>query len=102
MMTYEEALQYFDQTDLRGSYLGLEEISKVLDRLGNPEKQLKFVHVAGTNGKGSTATLLENCLRKAGYKVGLYTSPHLVRYNERFKVNGEEISDSFLLLVQSV
>ena len=96
MMTYEEALQYFDQTDLRGSYLGLEEISKVLDRLGNPEKQLKFVHVAGTNGKGSTATLLENCLRKAGYKVGLYTSPHLVRYNERFKVNGEEISDELL------
>lgn len=95
-MTYEEALQYFDQTDLRGSYLGLEEISKVLDRLGNPEKQLKFVHVAGTNGKGSTATLLESCLRKAGYRVGLYTSPHLVRYNERFKVNGEEISDELL------
>ena len=95
-MTYEEALQYFEQTDLRGSYLGLEEISKVLDRLGNPEKQLKFVHVAGTNGKGSTATLLESCLRKAGYRVGLYTSPHLVRYNERFKVNGEEISDELL------
>ena len=95
-MTYEEALQYFDQTDLRGSYLGLEEISKVLDRLGNPEKQLKFVHVAGTNGKGSTATLLDSCLRKAGYRVGLYTSPHLVRYNERFKVNGEEISDELL------
>ena len=95
-MTYEEALQYFEQTDLRGSYLGLEEISKVLDRLGNQEKQLKFVHVAGTNGKGSTATLLESCLRKAGYRVGLYTSPHLVRYNERFKVNGEEISDELL------
>lgn len=98
-MTYEEALQYFDQTDLRGSYLGLEEISRVLDRLGNPEKQLKFVHVAGTNGKGSTATLLESCLRKAGYTVGLYTSPHLVRYNERFKVNGEEISDELLASV---
>lgn len=96
MMTYEEALQYFDQTDLRGSYLGLEEISKVLDQLGNPEKQLKFVHVAGTNGKGSTATLLESCLRKAGYRVGLYTSPHLVRYNERFKVNGQEISDELI------
>lgn len=98
-MTYEEALQYFDQTDLRGSYLGLEEISRVLDRLGNPEKQLKFVHVAGTNGKGSTATLLESCLRKGGYTVGLYTSPHLVRYNERFKVNGEEISDELLASV---
>ena len=95
-MTYEEALQYFDQTDLRGSYLGLEEISKVLDRLGNPEKQLKFVHIAGTNGKGSTATLLESCLRKAGYRVGLYTSPHLIRYNERFRINGEEISDELL------
>ena len=95
-MTYEEALQYFEQTDLRGSYLGLKEISKVLDQLGNPEKQLKFVHVAGTNGKGSTATLLESCLRKAGYRVGLYTSPHLVRYNERFKINGEEISDELM------
>ena len=95
-MTYEEALQYFEQTDLRGSYLGLEEISKVLDCLGNPEKQLKFVHVAGTNGKGSTATLLESCLRCAGYRVGLYTSPHLVRYNERFRINGEEISDELL------
>ena len=95
-MTYEEALQYFEQTDLRGSYLGLEEISKVLDRLGNPEKQLKFVHIAGTNGKGSTATLVESCLRKAGYRVGLYTSPHLIRYNERFKVDGEEISDEIL------
>lgn len=95
-MTYQEALQYFEQTDLRGSYLGLEEISKVLDRLGNPERQLKFVHVAGTNGKGSTAALLESCLRRAGYRVGLYTSPHLIRYNERFKVNGEEISDELL------
>ena len=95
-MTYEEALQYFEQTDLRGSYLGLDEISKVLDRLGNPEKQLKFVHIAGTNGKGSTATLVESCLRKAGYRVGLYTSPHLIRYNERFKVDGEEISNELL------
>lgn len=95
-MTYEEALQYFEQTDLRGSYLGLEKISKVLDQLGNPEKQLKFVHVAGTNGKGSTATLLESCLRCAGYRVGLYTSPHLVRYNERFKINGKEIEDELL------
>ena len=95
-MTYEEALQYFEQTDLRGSYLGLEKISKVLDQLGNPEKQLKFVHVAGTNGKGSTATLLESCLRRAGYRVGLYTSPHLVRYNERFKINGAEIEDELL------
>lgn len=95
-MTYEEALQYLDQTQLRGSYLGLEKISGVLDRLGNPERQLKFVHVAGTNGKGSTAALLEACLRRAGYRVGLYTSPHLVRYNERFKVNGEEIRDEQL------
>lgn len=97
MMTYEDALQYLEQTQLRGSYLGLEKISQVLDRLGNPEKQLRFVHVAGTNGKGSTAALLDSCLRQAGYRVGLYTSPHLVRYNERFKVNGQEISDARLL-----
>ena len=63
-MTYQEALQYFEQTDLRGSYLGLEEISKVLDRLGNPERQLKFVHVAGTNGKGSTALTMWSAFRE--------------------------------------
>lgn len=95
-MTYEEALQYLDQTQLRGSYLGLERVRGVLDRLGNPEKQLRFVHVAGTNGKGSTAALLDACLRRAGYRVGLYTSPHLVRYNERFRINGQEIGDEAL------
>lgn len=95
-MTYEEALQYLDRTQLRGSYLGLEKIRGVLDRLGNPEKRMKFVHVAGTNGKGSTAALLDACLRRAGYRVGLYTSPHLVRCNERFKIDGQEIGDETL------
>ena len=85
MMTYEEALRYYAQIDMMGSHLGLDRMAELLRRLGNPEKQLKFVHVAGTNGKGSTAALLDACLRQAGYRVGLYTSPHLVRYNERFQ-----------------
>ena len=96
MMTYEEALRYYAQIDMMGSHLGLDRMAELLRRLGNPEKQLKFVHVAGTNGKGSTAALLDACLRQAGYRVGLYTSPHLVRYNERFQVNGQPISDTAL------
>ena len=95
-MTYEEALRYYAQIDMMGSHLGLDRMAELLRRLGNPEKQLKFVHVAGTNGKGSTAALLDACLRQAGYRVGLYTSPHLVRYNERFQVNGQPISDTAL------
>jgi len=72
---------------------GLEVIKSLLKHLDNPEKELKVIHIAGTNGKGSTAAMLESILRTAGYSTGLYTSPHLVRFNERIKVNGEEISD---------
>jgi dihydrofolate synthase/folylpolyglutamate synthase len=64
--------------------------------LGNPEKNLKFIHVAGTNGKGSTSHLLASVLQEAGYKVGLYTSPHLKDFRERIKINGKEISEDFV------
>lgn len=95
-MTYEEALRYYAQIDMMGSHLGTGPHGGAAAPAGKSEKQLKFVHVAGTNGKGSTAALLDACLRQAGYRVGLYTSPHLVRYNERFQVNGQPISDTAL------
>jgi dihydrofolate synthase/folylpolyglutamate synthase len=66
------------------------------NHLGNPERKLKFIHVAGTNGKGSTSHLLASVLQEAGYKVGLYTSPHLKDFRERIKINGEEISEEFV------
>ena len=64
--------------------------------LGNPEKNLKFIHVAGTNGKGSTSHLLASVLQEAGYKVGLYTSPHLKDFRERIKINGADIAEQFV------
>ena len=72
---------------------GLIVISKLMEELGNPQEKLRSIHVAGTNGKGSVTAMLMSSLRELGLKVGVYTSPHLVRVNERFSVNGEEISD---------
>ncbi|OGU60198.1 MAG: hypothetical protein A2X64_03030 [Ignavibacteria bacterium GWF2_33_9] len=76
---------------------GLERISNVLAKLGNPEKSLKAIHIAGTNGKGSTAVTISSILMEAGYTVGLYTSPHLVDFNERIQINGKLISDEKLV-----
>ncbi len=78
------------------SRLGLERESDLLSLLGNPEKDLRFLHIAGTNGKGSVAAYLAAILEKAGYSVGLYTSPNLVRVNERIALNGEPIGDADL------
>ena len=72
----------------------LQNITRLASRLGNPQRASPCAHIAGTNGKGSTAALLESILRAAGFRTGLYTSPHLVRINERIRVNGEEISDA--------
>lgn len=79
-----------------GIRLGLENITELLDRLGNPQNDWKSVHVAGTNGKGSVCAFVSSVLRHAGFKVGLYTSPHLVDLNERIQVNGENIGDERL------
>ena len=68
----------------------------LVNHLGNPEKKLRCIHVAGTNGKGSTSHLLASVLQEAGYKVGLYTSPHLKDFRERIKINGKEISETFV------
>lgn len=78
---------------MSGMKLGLENITKLMLRLGNPEKQLRFIHVAGTNGKGSVTAMTSSILREAGFCVGMYTSPHLVHYNERIQVDGVPISD---------
>lgn len=95
-MTYEEALKYIHSVHWVGSKLGLERTQELLAKLGNPEKHLKFIHIAGTNGKGSTAAMLASILEKAGYRVGLYTSPFINRFNERMQVNGQQIPDDVL------
>jgi len=95
--TLTDHLQRLYQLHAFGIKFGLEAEAALLKRLGNPERELKkIIHVAGTNGKGSVCAMLESILRSAGYKTGLYTSPHLVRVNERIKVNGECIQEKDL------
>lgn len=95
-MTYEEALTYIHSVCWKGSVPGLSRTQELLAMLGNPEKTMKYVHITGTNGKGSTAAMTASVLRHAGYKVGLFTSPFLWRFNERMNINGEDISDQEL------
>lgn len=90
-MKYEEALEYISQTNKFGIRLGLENIGKLLELLGNPQETLNIIHIAGTNGKGSVCSFVSNILRESGYKVGLYTSPYLEIFTERIRVNGENI-----------
>lgn len=90
-MNYKEAIEFLTSKDNFYIDLGLERISKVLDKLGNPQDSLKCIHVAGTNGKGSVCAMLDSILRTAGYKTGLYTSPHIWEYTERIKVDGKDI-----------
>ena len=102
-MNYEEALNYIHAVQWAGHKPGLTRTRTLLAALGNPHKQLKFIHVAGTNGKGSTAAMLASCLQAAGYRVGLYTSPFINRFNERIQVNGQQIPDEALVrLVERV
>ena len=91
--SYKKAIQYLYSLEKYGIRLGLKKIKTFLKSLGNPQDRLNLIHVAGTNGKGSTCALIESVLIRAGYKVGLYTSPHLVRFNERIRINGREITD---------
>ncbi len=97
MRTYEETLAFIHSVSWKGSKPGLERTQELLARMGNPEKKLKFVHIAGTNGKGSTAAMIASMLQHGGYRVGLYTSPFIYTFNERFQVNGENISDEELI-----
>jgi dihydrofolate synthase/folylpolyglutamate synthase len=81
----------------RGIKLGLENTQEFLDLLGNPQKKIKCIHVAGSNGKGSTSSFIASILTEAGYKTGLYTSPHFIRYNERIRINGQIIPDKYVI-----
>ncbi|MEG1524606.1 MAG: folate family ECF transporter S component [Clostridia bacterium] len=98
-MTYAEALDYIHHVTWRGSNLGLERTRELLDRVGHPEKGMKIIHVAGTNGKGSTVVMLSAILQQSGYKVGMYTSPYINRFNERMAINGEPIADDELAML---
>jgi dihydrofolate synthase/folylpolyglutamate synthase len=101
-MNYQEALSYINDKDKFGSRLGLASIGKLLELLGNPHLGLNYLHVAGTNGKGSTSSYLAHCLQSAGYKVGLYTSPFLERFNERIQINDVDIPDSTLARITAL
>lgn len=98
-MTYKEAIDYIEDYTWSTTKLGLERTQELLRRLGDPQKDLKFVHVAGSNGKGSTCAMLSSVLREAGYKTGLYTSPYVLCFEERLQVNGRYILREDLAVV---
>jgi dihydrofolate synthase/folylpolyglutamate synthase len=93
-MTYAEAIEYLFGIRLLGQKLGLETMRRLLERMGNPERALRFIHIAGTNGKGSVAAMCHAVLQAAGIRTGLYTSPHLVSFCERFQINGQPIAEA--------
>ncbi|PAB59479.1 bifunctional folylpolyglutamate synthase/dihydrofolate synthase [Anaeromicrobium sediminis] len=90
-MKHSEALEYIHSTYKFGSKLGLDNINYLLGLMGNPHEKLKVIHVAGTNGKGSTSNYIATVLKESGYKVGLFTSPYLEEFEERIRINGENI-----------
>ena len=90
-MRYEEAMKYITEVGNFGSNYGLERTHKLLEYLGNPEKDLKLIHIAGTNGKGSTTSMITEILMGAGYKVGMYTSPFIEEFEERIQINRRNI-----------
>ena len=96
-MNYEEAVAYIEETPKFTTKNSLEHTRECLRRLGNPQEKFKVIHVAGTNGKGSTCAFLTSILREAGYSCGLFTSPHLVKINERFQINEVNIDDETFL-----
>lgn len=95
-MDYQAAIQYIHDCSKFGVKLGLERIGEILKRLGNPQERYKIIHIAGTNGKGSTVVFYDFILREAGLKVGRFTSPHLSSYRERITINGEPIPETDL------
>ena len=87
----------FQQQGVSAVNFGLNNIKEFCERIGNPQLNYPVIHVAGTNGKGSTCHILDHIYTHAGYKTGLFTSPHLLKYNERFRINGKEVSDDVIL-----
>lgn len=98
-MNVNEAIEYIHSVYWKGSVYGLSRIQSLLAKMGNPQDSLKYVHIAGTNGKGSTAAMTASILQKAGYRTGLYTSPYIYRFHERMQVNGEQISDEDIVAI---
>ncbi len=90
-MNYEEVMMYIDESAKFSMKLGLERTKKILEILGNPQEKIKTIHIAGTNGKGSTTAIISNILKEAGYKIGMYTSPYIEEFEERIQVNGINI-----------
>lgn len=102
-MNYTESLGYLESLGKFGIQLGMERIEGLLRELGNPEQKIKTVHVTGTNGKGSVSSMITNILLAASLKAGKFTSPHLVKYNERISINGQDISDEdFATVISAV
>ena len=102
-MTYEEAVKTIDSLLVFGSKPGLERVKELVERIGAPDQQLKFVHVAGTNGKGSVCAYVSSILKSAGYKTGLFISPYVLEFRERFQINGEMIPyDTLAALVEEI
>ncbi len=95
-MTLDQALSYIHRVDWRGSVPGLSRIDALLDKLCRPERTVKYIHITGTNGKGSTCAMTASVLQAAGYRTGLYTSPYIRRFNERMQINGVPIPDDDL------
>jgi len=94
---YNDAIEYLFSLRTNGTKLGLESIRYLLDELGSPDNKCDYIHVAGTNGKGSTSVMIAEILKSAGLKVGLFTSPHLVDFTERIKVNSVQVSHEKIL-----
>ena len=86
-MTYDEALEYIIGANRFGRKPGLQNIRTLLELMGDPQKNLRFVHIAGTNGKGSTSAFIGSILAEAGYRTGIYTSPHLQRFTDRIVIS---------------
>ena len=98
-MNINEALAYIHKTKWLGTKPGLSRTRRLLHALGDPHRELKFVHVAGTNGKGSTCAMIASVLQQSGLRVGLYTSPYITVFNERMRINGQNISDEDLISI---
>lgn len=95
-MSYQEALNYIHAVSWKGSVPGLSRITELLDRMGRPQDGLKYVHIVGTNGKGSTAAMLSSVLTRAGYRTGLFISPYVIDFRERMQINNEMIPQTAL------
>jgi len=93
MHTYQDALGYLENLQIFGIKLGLDQTFELLKATGSPEKNLKFIHIAGSNGKGSCGAMINAALRRVGFSTGFYSSPHLLSPRERFRINGESISE---------